>query len=41
MLNDIYSIERSFSAHGVPVGAVHPDVKDMAKGAAFRLRLDS
>ena len=41
MLNDIYSIERSFSAHGVPVGAVHPDVKDMAKGSAFRLRLDS
>ena len=41
MLNDIYSIERSFAAHGVAVGAVHPDVKDMAKGQAFRLRLDA
>lgn len=41
MLNDIYSIERSFSAHGLAVGTVHPDVKDMAKGLAFRLRLDA
>ena len=41
MLNDIYSIERSFAAQGVAVGAVHPDVKDMAKGQAFRLRLDA
>ncbi|MBK9083222.1 MAG: hypothetical protein IPL88_14625 [Rhizobiales bacterium] len=41
MLNDLFSIERAFLANGDPIGAAHADVKDMAKGPAFRLRLDS
>lgn len=39
MLNDLLIIERGLSAHGVDVAGRHPDIKDMAKGGALRVRL--
>jgi hypothetical protein len=39
MLNDLLSIEQGLSDRGVAVVARHPDVKDMAKGWALRVRL--
>ena len=39
MLNDLLAIERRLAAHGIVVAGRHPDVKDMAKGPAFRVRL--
>lgn len=41
MLNDLLSIERRLAAHGIAVAERHPDVKDMARGPAFRVRLTS
>ena len=41
MLNDLYAIERGLMARGIGLTSVHPDVKDMAKGPAFRLRIDA
>lgn len=39
MLNDLLAIERRMAAHGIVVAERHPDVKDMARGPAFRVRL--
>lgn len=39
MLNDLLTIERGLTAAGIDFGAAHPDVKDMAKGRALRVRL--
>ena len=41
MLNDIHAIEQAMAAHGVAVGGRHSDIKDMARGAAFRVRLSA
>jgi hypothetical protein len=41
MLNDLRSIERGLALHGIATVARHPDVKDMAKGWAFLVRLDA
>lgn len=40
MLNDLLAIEKGLAAHGVDLVDRHPDIKDMAKGWAFRTRLD-
>lgn len=39
MLNDLLQIERGLSAHGIEIAGRHPDIKDMAKGSALRVRL--
>ncbi|MEJ1976280.1 MAG: hypothetical protein WDN49_09445 [Acetobacteraceae bacterium] len=39
MLNDLLAIERGLTAHGIDLVGRHPDIKDMAKGWAFRVRL--
>lgn len=39
MLNDLLSIERGMAAHGINFVERHPDIKDMAKGLALRVRL--
>src|ERR1051325_3507354 len=39
MLNDLLSIERGMAAHGISLVGRHPDIKDMAKGGALRVRL--
>ena len=41
MLNDLLLIERGLVANGIELGERHPDIKDMAKGFALRVRLDS
>ncbi|ALK09274.1 hypothetical protein [Blastochloris viridis] len=39
MLNDLLAIERGLTANGVDLVGRHPDVKDVAKGSALRVRL--
>lgn len=39
MLNDLLAFERGLSTRGVSVVGRHPDIKDMAKGPAIRVRL--
>ncbi len=39
MLNDLLEIERSLTANGISLPDRHPDIKDMAKGLALRVRL--
>jgi hypothetical protein len=39
MLNDLFSVERGMAAHGIGLVGRHPDIKDMAKGGALRVRL--
>jgi hypothetical protein len=39
MLNDLVAIERRMAALGIDVANRHPDIKDMAKGWALRVRL--
>lgn len=39
MLNDLFAIERGLTAHGIELADRHPDIKDMARGLAFRVRL--
>lgn len=39
MLNDLFSIQRGMAAHGINSVERHPDIKDMAKGMALRVRL--
>ena len=39
MLNDLLAIERRMAALGISVADRHPDIKDMAKGWALRVRL--
>src|SRR5580704_1080496 len=39
MLNDLLAIERGMAAFGVDFVRRHSDIKDMAKGWAFRVRL--
>jgi hypothetical protein len=39
MLNDLLTIERGMAAHGIVLAGRHPDMKDMAKGWAVRVRL--
>jgi hypothetical protein len=39
LLNDLLAIEKGLKAHGIPLADRHPDVKDMAKGWALRVRL--
>lgn len=39
MLNDLLSIEREMAAYGIRFVERHPDIKDMAKGPALRVRL--
>lgn len=39
MLNDLALVERAMADAGVDLADRHPDVKDMAKGAALRVRL--
>ena len=39
MLNDLLTIERGLTAHGIDLVARHPDIKDMAKGRALLVRL--
>jgi hypothetical protein len=39
MLNDLLAIERGLAAHGIASVGRHPDIKDMAKGSALRVRL--
>src|SRR5271155_5299418 len=41
MLNDLLSLERRMAAHGIPLVGQHPDIKDMAKGWALRVRLSA
>lgn len=41
MLNELLAIERSMTAHRIDLAGRHPDVKDMARGPAFRVRLSS
>ena len=40
MLNDLRTIERGLAANGIDLVPRHSDIKDMAKGRAFRVRLD-
>lgn len=39
MLNDLLAVERGLAARGIDLVDRHPDVKDMAKGPALRVRL--
>lgn len=39
MLNDLLEIEQGMTAHGIIPAGRHPDVKDVAKGIALRVRL--
>lgn len=39
MLNDLLLIERALTANGIDLVGRHPDIKDMAKGWALRVRL--
>ena len=39
MLNDLFAIERGLTAHGIHLADRHPDIKDMARGPALRVRL--
>lgn len=39
MLNDLLAIERGLTASGIDLVGRHPDVKDVAKGSALRVRL--
>lgn len=39
MLNDLLAIERGLTARGIDFVGRHPDVKDVAKGSALRVRL--
>ena len=39
MLNDLLAIERGLTASGIDLVGRHPDVKDVAKGQALRVRL--
>ncbi len=39
MLNDLLALERGMTAYGIDLVGRHPDIKDMAKGAAIRTRL--
>jgi hypothetical protein len=39
MLNDLLTVERGLAACGIGLVGRHPDVKDMAKGWALRVRL--
>lgn len=39
MLNDLFTIERGLTAHGIDLVACHPDIKDIAKGRALLVRL--
>jgi hypothetical protein len=39
MLNDLLAIERGLTANGVDLVGMHPDIKDVAKGSALRVRL--
>lgn len=39
MLNDLLAIERGLTASGIDLGGRHPDVKDVGKGLALRVRL--
>ena len=39
MLNDLLEIERSLTANRISLADRHPDIKDMAKGLALRVRL--
>lgn len=39
MLNDLIAIERGLRSHNIDVAGRHPDIKDMAKGRALRVRL--
>lgn len=41
MLNDLLAIERSMTAYGADLVGRHPDIKDMAKGGALRVRLNA
>src|ERR1700733_470185 len=41
MLNDLFLVERGVTAHGIELIGRHPDIKGMAKGWAFRVRLNA
>ena len=41
MLNDFFSVARDLESHRISLERSHPDVKDMAKGPALRVRLNA
>jgi hypothetical protein len=41
MLNDLFAIAHGMTAHGIDLAGRHPDIKDMAKGPALRIRLSA